>query len=342
MRLGIMTGGGDAPGLNGIIEAATKTLLGMGHQVLGIHDGFEGIFEHHFQELTFQNVNGIHAFAGTILGTSNKCGTIGREEEFLKRFQALKLDGIIVAGGDGTFQSLAPFHDSIPIIGVPKTIDNDLSGTEVTFGYDTACSVVSDAIDALRTTASAHKRNIFVETMGRTAGWIALGGGLAGYADGILIPEKPFKLAALKEYILNKRREGKRGLIFAVAEGAYPEGQTPKVAFKVAGSPEAARLGGVAEFLARWSDQEMEEESRSVVLGHLQRAKAPTNADLLLTLAMGAEVGRLVADRKWGYAVSFKAGKVTTVPLVEFVGPPRIVHLGHPWIEMAKSLGLFV
>ncbi len=338
-----MTGGGDAPGLNGIIEAATKTLIGMGHHVFGIQDGFEGIFEGRLQELTLHQVNGIHAFAGTILGTSNKCGTGGREDEFLSKFQQLGLDGIIVAGGDGTFKSLAHFNDSIPLIGVPKTIDNDLNGTDVTFGYDTACSVVSDAIEALRTTANSHKRNIFVETMGRTAGWIALGGGLAGYADGILIPEKPFSLALLKQYILKKRQEErKRGLIFVVGEGAYPEGQSPKVAFKVEGSPEAVRLGGIGEFLARWSDQEMSEESRSVILGHLQRAKPPTTTDLLLTLAMGTEVGNLVKEKRWGQAVAFKAGKVVTVPLVDFMGPPKLINLEHPWLRMAKSLGLFI
>ncbi len=156
MRLGIMTGGGDAPGLNGIIEAVTKTLIGMGHSVSGILDGFEGIFAQRLEELTEKRVNGIHAFAGTILGTSNKCATYGREDEFFQKYQQLKLDGIIAAGGDGTFKGLSAFQGKIPIIGVPKTIDNDLSGTEVTFGYDTACSVVANAIDALRTTANAH------------------------------------------------------------------------------------------------------------------------------------------------------------------------------------------
>ncbi|HWA51544.1 MAG TPA: ATP-dependent 6-phosphofructokinase [Patescibacteria group bacterium] len=342
MRLGIMTGGGDAPGLNGIIEAASKALLGMGHQVWGIYDGFEGIFENRLEELTVKRVSGIHAFAGTILGTSNKCGTEGREAEFLKKYQQLQLDGLIVAGGDGTFKCLSSFNGSIPLIGVPKTIDNDLSGTDVTFGYDTACAVVAEAVDALRTTANSHKRTIFVETMGRSAGWIALGGGMAGYADAILIPECPFDLEELRKYIWEKRVNGKRGIIIAVAEGAHPKGESVKVAFTVSGSPESDRLGGIGEYLARWCDAAMEGESRHVVLGHLQRAKSPTTADKFLTLAMGAKVGELVRESRWGQAVAFKAGQVTAVPIEEFMGGSRLIPLDHPWLQMARSVGIFV
>ncbi len=337
-----MTGGGDAPGLNGIIEAVTKTLIGMGHRVFGILDGFEGIFNQHLEELTINKVNGIHAFAGTILGTSNKSGTEGREPEFLNKYKALGLHGIIVAGGDGTFKGLAGFNGDLPLIGVPKTIDNDLSGTDVTFGYATACAVVADAIDSLRTTADSHKRTIFLETMGRTAGWIALGGGMAGYADGILIPEKPFDLATLKQTILHKRNQGKRGLVIAVAEGAFPIGHSPKISFTVAGSPEAARLGGISESLARWCAKEMEEESRHVVLGHLQRAHPPATVDRFLTLAMGAMVGNLVRDAAWGKAVAYRQGQVIAVPIQDFMGPPRLISLDHPWLAMANAVGIFI
>jgi 6-phosphofructokinase len=342
MRLGIMTGGGDAPGLNGIIEAVTKTLIGMGHKVFGILDGFEGIFNQQLEELTLNKVNGIHSFAGTILGTSNKSGTEGREKEFLQKYKELQLHGIIAAGGDGTFKGLAAFNDELPLIGVPKTIDNDLSGTDVTFGYATACSVVANAIDTLRTTADAHKRTIFVETMGRTAGWIALGGGMAGYADGILIPEKPFDFLNLKEHILKKRKHGKRGLVIAIAEGAYPIGHSPKVSFTVSGSPETARLGGIAEYLARWCGKETEEEARHVVLGHLQRAEPPATVDRFLTLAMGAMVGNLVRDAAWGKAVAYKQGQVKAVPIQDFMGPPRTIPLDHPWLSMAQSVGIYI
>ncbi len=178
--------------------------------------------------------------------------------------------------------------------------------------------------------------------MGRSAGWIALGGGMAGYADGILIPERPFNLIALKQAILRKRAENKRGLIIAVAEGAHPAGHTPKVSFKVAASPQSERFGGISEFLARWCDQEMEEESRHVVLGHLQRAEKPTTTDRFLTLSMGTMVGQLIKASDWGKAVAVRAGKVTAVPIAEFMGEPRLVSAQHPWLEIAKSVGIFI
>jgi len=342
MRIGIMTGGGDAPGLNGIIEATTKTLIGMGHTVIGIQDGFEGIFAQKFEELTIEKVSGIHAFAGTILGTSNKSGIEGREDEFLRQYNNLNLTGLVVAGGDGTFKGLSPFRNAVPLIGVPKTIDNDLSGTDVTFGYDTACSVVAESVDALRTTGKAHKRTIFVETMGRTAGWIALGGGMAAYADGILIPEQPFDLDKLRNHILQKRAQGKRELVIAVAEGAHPLGETAKVAFSVKGSPQAERFGGIGEYLARWCDNVMEEEARHVVLGHLQRAKSPTTNDRFLTLAMGTLVGSLVEKSAWGKGVAFKSGQVVEVPIEDFMHEPRLITPDHAWLKMARSVGIFV
>ena len=157
MKIGLLTGGGDAPGLNGILESCCKTLLRSGHEVVGILDGFEGIFEGKTLQISFRDVEGIHSQAGTLLGTSNKCGTSGREQEFIEKYRKLGLEGLIVAGGDGTFSGLKSLGDAIRIIGVPKTIDNDLSGTEITFGFDTACTVVAEAADALRATAEAHR-----------------------------------------------------------------------------------------------------------------------------------------------------------------------------------------
>jgi 6-phosphofructokinase 1 len=165
MKIGIMTGGGDAPGLNGIIESTSKCLLRNGHELLGILDGFEGVFEGKHRSLAVGDVEGIHSQAGSILGSSNKCSTTGREDEFLRKYSKLGLDGLVVAGGDGTFAGLKTFEKSLKMIGVPKTIDNDLSGTEITFGYDTACSVVAESVDALRATAGTHRRMILVETM---------------------------------------------------------------------------------------------------------------------------------------------------------------------------------
>jgi 6-phosphofructokinase len=342
MRIGLLTGGGDAPGLNGILESSSRALLRGGTKVIGIMDGFEGVFEGRTKEISVADVEGIHCQAGTLLGTSNKTGTEGREAEFLKAFQALKLDGLIVAGGDGTFSGLKAFRSEIPLIGVPKTIDNDLSGTEITFGYDTACSVVAEAVDALRATAEAHKRIIVVEAMGRTAGWIALGGGLASYADAILIPERPFDRKALTDFFRAEKNRGKRGLLIVASEGAAAIGEDVKVAFTVPGSPQAERYGGIAEALARQLERETSWEARHVVLGHLQRARSPTTTDRFLTLAMGVEVARMVAEKDWGKAAVYRSGKVQRAPIDELMGPARLVNSDHRWVKLAQSLGIFI
>lgn len=340
-RIGILTGGGDAPGLNGILEASCRTLLKAGYELLGIEDGFEGIFENKVRLLGLEDIEGIHAEAGTLLGTSNKCGTKGREEEFLKKYEALGLEGLIVAGGDGTFAGLKAFESKIKIIGVPKTIDNDLSGTDVTFGYDTACSVVADAVDALRVSADAHRRIMIVETMGRTAGWIALGGGLAGYADAILIPERPFSRPNLIQFI-KKRQLTQRGLLIVVSEGAMAVGEDRTVAFMVEKSPQAERYGGIANHLARFIEKETGWESRHVVLGYLQRSTHPTTTDRFLTLGMGVEVGRMVIEGAWGQAVVYRSGKVVRAPVIDLMGPVRLVEHDHHWVHLAQFLGSFI
>lgn len=341
MRIGLLTGGGDAPGLNGIIESCSKTLIKSGHQVIGIHDGFEGIFQENYQELTIKDIEGAHALAGTILGTSNKSGTKGREQEFIEKYKKINLSGIIACGGDGTFSGLKPFSSEINLLGVPKTIDNDLSGTDVTFGYDTACSVVADAATALRATAHAHRRAIFVETMGRTAGWIALGGGVASYADAILIPERPFDK---KEFIhfIQERKKLQRGFICVVSEGAHSIGENPQVAFRVEGSPQAERYGGISLTIAQWVERETGWESRNVVLGHLQRSRHPTTTDCFLTAAMGIEVAKLAMQNKWGMGVVYRNGQVLSAPISDFMGPARLVDPKHRWVELAQALGTFI
>jgi 6-phosphofructokinase 1 len=342
MRIGILTGGGDAPGLNGIIESCSKTLLKAGHTVIGICDGFEGIFAENHKELTLADVEGAHAQAGTILGTSNKSDTKGREKEFIEKFKKLQLSGLIACGGDGTFSGLKAFSNDIPLLGVPKTIDNDLSGTDITFGYDTACSVVAEAADALRATANAHKRIIFVETMGRTAGWIALGGGLASYADAILIPERPFDKEKFVSFIREKQKEKKRGLVVVIAEGAHSIGENPQVAFMVPGSPQAERYGGISQTVSRWIQAETGWDSRSVVLGHLQRSKHPTTTDRFLTAAMGVEVATMAMENKWGNAVVYRNGLVQRAPLADLMGPARLIAPDHRWVKLALALGIFI
>lgn len=341
-RVGLLTGGGDAPGLNGIIESTVRALANDGVEVIGIRDGFEGIFKNELVTLTPQLVQGVHSQAGTLLGTSNKTGIAGREKEFMEKFNALKLDGLIAAGGDGTFAGLKRVHSDLKLIGVPKTIDNDLEGTDVTFGYDTACAVVSEAVDALRATAEAHRRVLVVEAMGRTAGWIALGGGLASYADVILIPERPFSRSKLKEFLSARKQVGRRGLLIVASEGVAAEGEEASIAFRVAGSPQAERYGGFAERLARWIEDETGWEARHVVLGHLQRARHPTTTDRFLTLAMGVEVARMVAENDWNKAVVYRDGKVTRAPLSDIMKPARLVTTEHRWVQLAQALDIFI
>ena len=341
MKIALLTGGGDAPGLNGIIEATSKALLLGGCEVLGICDGFEGVFNGITKPIGLAQIDGIHHEAGTYLGTSNKSGVVGKEKEFLEKFKKLGVEGLIVAGGDGTFAALSQLGDQIKILGVPKTIDNDLSGTELTFGYDTACSVVAESVDALRATAWAHRRVMIVETMGRTAGWIALGGGLASYADVILLPELPFSRPKLVEYIRSKQTKGQRGCMIVVAEGAKAMGEEAQVAFRVENSPQAERFGGVSERLARFIEKEIGWESRHVVLGHLQRARHPTTTDRFLTLAMGVEVARMAQENVWGQAVVYRQGRVQRAPLQDLQQGPRLVQPDHRWLQLAQTLGIF-
>ncbi|MCB0421330.1 MAG: 6-phosphofructokinase [Bdellovibrionales bacterium] len=341
MRIGILTGGGDAPGLNGVIEAAGKTLLSLGHQVIGIRDGFEGVFAGQVFPIEAPFLEGLHSHAGTALGTSNKCGTEGREAEFLECYKKLNLDGLIVAGGDGTFNGLKSFKNDIHLIGVPKTIDNDLAGTDITFGYDTACSVVAESVDALRYTAHAHKRVMVIEVMGRTAGWIALGGGMSAYADVILIPERPFHREELKKFILEKKNT-QRGLVCVVSEGAFAEGESPEVAFHVPEAPQPERLGGIGESMAHWVQHSTDWESRHIVLGHLQRSKPPTTTDRFLTLAMGVQVAQLVHQKDWFKAAVYRQGVVQVAPLEELMQPPRLVDPNHRWVKMAQAVGIYI
>jgi 6-phosphofructokinase 1 len=341
MRIGLMTGGGDAPGLNGIIESVSRTLIGNGHSVIGILDGFDGVFSGRTREIKWADINGIHADAGTFLGTSNKTKTEGRGPEFLEKFGNLTLDGLIAAGGDGTFIGLKKIAPELPIVGVPKTIDNDLQGTEITFGFDTACTVVADAVDALRKTADAHHRVMVVETMGRTAGWIALGGGLASYADAILVPERPFSREALKNFLNLRLKEGVRGMVVVISEAAKAAGED-SVFTEVAGAIHNIRYGGVAERLARWIEEVSPWDARHVVLGHLQRSRAPTTTDRFLTASLGIKAAHLAMAKKWGQAVVYRGGRVIEAPLTDIQGPPRVIDPDHRWVQACQSLGIFI
>lgn len=337
-----MTGGGDAPGLNGIIEATVRTLATYGWEVIGIEDGFEGIFEERHRKLSGKELEGFHAEAGTLLGTSNKSRVAGREKEFVEKYKRLGVEGLIACGGDGTFEGLSRVAADVHMVGVPKTIDNDLAGTEITFGYDTACAVVAESVDALRATANSHRRVMIVETMGRTAGWIALGGGLASYADAILLPERPFSRSELKKFIQQKQATGKRYLIFVASEGAMAKNENASVAFTVENSPQKERFGGFSTQLARWIEQETGWESRNVVLGHLQRSRHPTTTDRFLTLSMGIEAARMVHENQWNQGIVYRQGRVQRAPIQDLMQPPKLVPPDHRWVKLAQELGIFI
>lgn len=341
-RIGLLTGGGDAPGLNSIIEAVVRVLSRNDFEIIGICDGFEGIFSGRTQPLTIDTIRGAHSTAGTLLGTSNKSRIDGREKEFAEKFSRLKLEGLIAAGGDGTFAALQRVIDSIPTIGVPKTIDNDLSGTELTFGFDTACSVVADSADALRATAEAHHRAIVIETMGRNAGWIALGGGLASYADVILVPERPFSREKLLHFLNREKNSGRKGLILVASEGARADDEKAHLTTSKLGGSHGNRYEGFSNALVEWINAESSWESRNVVLGHLQRSKAPTTTDRFLTSAMGVEVAELALNKKWQTAVVYRNGRVTHAPITDIMQPAKMISNEHPWIDLAQQLGIFI
>lgn len=340
MRIGILTGGGDAPGLNGIIEAATKVLINQNVEVIGIRDGFAGIYEKDTFVLTECSVDEIHEFAGTILGTSNRRG-IDDQDEFYKCYKDLKLDGLIVAGGDGTFRGLGPLLNKIPVIGVPKTIDNDLAGTDQTFGHDTAVTVVSEALDRLRHSANAHKRIMIVEAMGRTAGWITLHAGISSLSDAILIPEKEVNVNELSDFILKKSKKGQRGFVICASEGIKINNEQ-FIRDIVSDAPETIRLGGVSEKLAKLLEKSTGIESRSVILGHLQRSHPPTTFDRLLTTRLGAKAAQLVLSKNWGKGVSYIDAKIKEVPIMHFCNEPRVVTIENDYIDLAKNLGIFI
>lgn len=342
MRIGVLTGGGDAPGLNGVLESLVRVLAKSNIEVVGIRDGFEGVYKNETVILTPASLQGVHVVAGSLLGASNKSRITGREDEFRKAFGALRLDGLVAMGGDGTFAALKSLLNSVPLIGVPKTIDNDLAGTEMTFGYDTACEVISSAIQSLRATAETHRRILLVETMGRTAGWLALGGGLAGYADAILLPERPFSRPDFLAFLRAQQKQNRRGLVVCVAEGAHAKGERPEIQFQVPESVEPARYGGVSFAIARWIEREIQWESRNVVLGHLQRSQNPTATDRFLTLAMGVTAAHLVERKDWGKAVVFRQGRVVATDINDLMQPARQVPAKHHWIGFAQDLGLFV
>ena len=351
-RIGILTGGGDAPGLNAVIRAVVKAAVTSRCQCIGLEDSFDGLIDPtRSRVLTPKDVTGILRVGGTILGTTNRGnpfeypddaagGTVDYSDRCIESFHRLGLDGLVVIGGDGTLAIAHQFYTrGLPVVGVPKTIDNDLLETVNTFGFFTAVEFATDAIDRLHTTAEAHHRVMVVEVMGRDAGWIALYSGMAGGADVILIPEIPFTIECVAESIKERDRWGARFSIVVVAEGARPvDGE----ASMLAGDPRPGnpRLGGIGKKVAIALEPLAEKETRHVVLGHLQRGGAPNAYDRMLATRFGAAAMRLVDANDFGKMVAFKPPDIVAVPLESVVGGTKKVPLNSDILQTAKALGI--
>jgi phosphofructokinase-like protein len=354
-RIGILTGGGDAPGLNAVIRAVVKTATKMyGWTVTGIEDGFEGLLgETLTRPLGLEDVRGLLPRGGTILGSVNRghfamrageAGKYVRDEavykEAISNFERLGLEALVVLGGEGSQYIAYEFSEmGLPVVGVPKTIDNDLLGTDLTFGFDTALDIATEAIDRLHTTAESHDRVVLVEVMGRNVGWIALQSGVAGGADVILIPEIPFLIEKVAAKVAERDAQGQRFSIIVVAEGALPAGG--KAVYQDGGDEgRAARLGGIAEQVAAGVSRITGKDSRVVVLGHLQRGGTPTAFDRMLASCYGSAAVRAIAQGKFGHMVSWSCNEITTVPLDECVKSIKTIPPNHYLVGVARDLSI--
>jgi 6-phosphofructokinase 1 len=355
MRIGVLSGGGDAPGLNAVIRAVTKTaIFKYGWEVTGILDGFEGLLTPtKTRQLTSWNTRGILFIGGTILGTTNrgnpfahKTVVSGREivedmsSTVISNIKELGLDVLVVIGGDGSLKIGQGLQKrGVPVIGVPKTIDNDLMATYVTFGFQTAVDTATEALDKLHTTAESHQRVIVLEVMGRYAGWIALEAGMAGSADVILIPEIPFNMEKVTEKLLERKKAGSKSSIVVVAEGAKPAGGEMAVREK-ASDGYVLRLGGMGEIVASEISRRTNFETRVTVLGHVQRGGSPCPFDRLLATRYGAAAVELIAQKKFGEMVSYQPPLITSVPLEKAISSLKLVEPDGELVKIAEGMGV--
>ncbi len=358
-RIAICTGGGDAPGLNAVIRAATLTAIELGWEIYGIRDGYNGLLlPERFPggglvRLLRDDVRGITHLGGTILGTTNRGNPlrypvrhtdgmveeVDRSDELVRLFNLHELDALISIGGDGSMEiAHALAEKGLWVIGVPKTIDNDLDQTVVTFGFDTAVSFACECLDRLHSTASSHQRVIVVEVMGRYAGWIALESGIAGSADAILIPEIPYRIESVVQKINDREGQGRRFSLVVVAEGAAPEGGSLSVMSRETGRAE--RLGGVGEKVAAELEERTGKETRLVVLGHLLRGGSPTSYDRLLALRFGAAAVRAIAEGRRDVMVALDPPTVRYVPLELATTRMKTVPLDCDTVLTARDLGI--
>ncbi|MBA2736231.1 MAG: ATP-dependent 6-phosphofructokinase [Pyrinomonadaceae bacterium] len=348
-QIGILTGGGDAPGLNAVIRAVVRTAIGeFGMKCIGIEDSFEGILgEPQVTKLTLKSVSGILPRGGTILGTRNLGSFVriinGKPcipempiDEVLENLAKLEIEALIVLGGEGTLAIAERFHRrGFPIIGVPKTIDNDLAATELTFGFMTAIDIATEALDRLHTTAASHDRVMILEVMGRNTGWIALHAGLAGSADIILIPEIPFSFDSVVKKVREREKSGSRFTNIVVAEGAKEVGKS-----EFYKDSNAMRLGGIGSYVGEKVEEMTGKESRCVVLGHLQRGGSPNAFDRMLGTNFGACAVRALANGQTGKMVALRAAEVITVPLADAIANVKTVMVDGQLVRTARDIGI--
>ena len=355
MRIAISTGGGDAPGLNAVIRAVVLSAHHRGWQSYGIQRGYEGLLNFNgVVPLGPAQVRGITHLGGTILGTTNRGNPFryvardaegneheaDRSDDLVAAFQASGFDALVSIGGDGSLQiSYELWKKGLPVVCVPKTIDNDVSGTQRSFGFDTAVSTATEAIDRLHSTAESHDRVMVVELMGRYAGWIALYSGLSGSADVILLPEVPFDMEKVYAKIRAREAAGRRFSIVVVAEGARSKDGAIEL-LERRGVGTVDRLGGIASKVARAIEHSTGKETRTLVLGHLQRGGSPTTYDRLLALRFGAAAVRAIADGAFGIMVGLRGPGIEQVPLEEVVGKSKNVPLDSDTIATARELGI--
>jgi len=354
-RIAILTGGGDCPGINAVIRAITKkAILEYNMEVIGIEDGYEGLIYNKYRLLSYDDVSGILTLGGTILGTTNKANPFHYSVEngsqlkykdlsgkVLKNIEKLGIECLVCIGGDGTLWISHRFYqEGVPVIGVPKTIDNDIRGTDITFGFNTAVSIATEGIDRIHTTAQSHHRIMLIEVMGRKAGWIALHSGIGGGGDVILIPEIPYQIDKIVDFINKRRATGRHFSIIVIAEGSKPEGGEEVVKRVVKESAEQIRLGGISFVLGKQLEKMIESESRSVIMGHLQRGGTPTPFDRVLATRLGSKAVDLVVHKHYGKMVSVKGNYLKDYPLEEVAAGPRLVPTDHELIKAGREIGV--
>lgn len=354
-RIGVLTSGGDCPGLNAVLHGVVSAATTRGFEVLGFFDGYEGLLSPvRYQRLDAVSVAHISHLGGTILGTTNrgrfvaKVGTgrkavIHREilQQARETYLGLGLHALVCIGGDGSLStSLQLQQVGVNVVGVPKTIDNDILATASTFGFDSAVSCVVDSLDRLHTTARSHKRIMVVETMGRHAGWIALHGGLAGAADVILIPEIPFHLSKVADFAMERSGSGLPSTMIVVAEGAHPAKGKISILKDAPRGRGEVRLGGIGDYIAHELERRTRQESRHVVLGHLQRGGNPTSLDRILGTRFGVGAVELISKKKFGHMVSYQNYEIGGVPIAQAVARIRTVPPKGQFVQTAREVGI--